>query len=487
MIDKTPRHKFRRGLPQRASVLIVGVLFAVGCLLLVGMKQPMVGGSACNSAPVASSTKAVAFPGAEGFGAVSDGGRGGRIIEVTNLDDRGPGSLRAAIETPGPRIVVFRVGGTIRLDSSLTIRHPYITLAGQTAPGGGITLRNNPSNAKAPLQIKTHDVIVRYLRSRPGSSPKDDGDLDALSISGQKGKVYNVVIDHCSLSWATDEVLSTFNDAHDITLQWNIISEGLDCSTHTEQGQRQCHSMGLLLGSNGSHNISIHHNLFAHNRRRNPLVKNSGITDVVNNVIYNPGFGKSSFAPTQVMGTYGKVQVNYVGNYFQPGKDTRTADWLIDTKDEPVQIYASENRVPRSLIYTQAQKWLVKCRHSAPAITTTSAEVAYQQVLQQAGAAFGLTPEGKWVPRRDAIDDRIVTEVRQRRGRVINDPTEVGGWVTIAKGEPLLDQDHDGMPNAFEIQYGFNPNNAADSMTDADGDGNLNVEEYLSGTRPIRP
>ena len=371
----------------------------------------------------------LAFQGAEGFGAVARGGKDGVLIEVTNLNDRGEGSLRAAIDTPVPRTIVFRVGGTILLDSSLRIRHPFIMIAGQTAPNGGITLRNSPQNAETPLKVETHDVIVQYLRSRPGSNPNEAGNLDALTIAGESGKVFNVLIDHCSLSWATDEVISTFYDARNITIQWSIISEGLDCSTHIEDGKRQCHSMGMLLGSNGSYNLSIHHNLLAHNRRRNPLIKNVGVTDAVNNVIYNPGFGTNSFSPTQVMGTYHEVGVNYVGNYFKPGIDTESADWFIDTKEEPVSIFAEDNRVPRSLIHPDSSRWLTRRRHTAPDITTTSAQTAYEQVLARAGASCSLDSDGRLSFRRDAIDDRIVSEVREGTGKIINDPTEIGGWV----------------------------------------------------------
>ncbi|MHC4933496.1 MAG: hypothetical protein ACYTGV_15030 [Planctomycetota bacterium] len=144
-----------------------------------------------------------AFPGAEGFGAHSIGGRGGQVIEVTNLNDAGPGSLRAALEASGPRIVVFRVAGTIELDSSIEVQNPYLTVAGQTAPGDGITLKNSPLNAKTPLKIETYEVVIRYLRSRPGSNPADSGTLDALTISNEEADVYNVIVDHSSFSWAT--------------------------------------------------------------------------------------------------------------------------------------------------------------------------------------------------------------------------------------------------------------------------------------------
>ena len=181
-----------------------------------------------------------AFPGAEGFGASTPGGRGGRVIEVTNLNDNGPGSLRACIAAIGPRICVFRVAGTIEVESRLDVWNPYLTIAGQTAPGGGITLKNAPANAQAPLGILTHDVIIRYIRSRSGPSQEPSSNVDAITIvhladdEHPDEGVYNIVIDHASFSWATDEVVNIGADAHDITIQRSIISEGLHCSNHPE-------------------------------------------------------------------------------------------------------------------------------------------------------------------------------------------------------------------------------------------------------------
>jgi pectate lyase len=471
--------------PRKMTVsFVLGILG----LLLTLFKEQIVAEPARNRFMLSQvgSDSSLAFPEAQGFGAETVGGQGGRVILVTNLKDSGTGSLRSAVEAEGSRIVVFQVGGTITLNAGLEIRHPYITIAGQSAPGGGITLRNSPDSIKAPLTVKTHDVVLRYLRSRPGSNPHETGNLDALTIAGQPGQVYSVMIDHCSLSWATDEVASTFYDAHNITIQWSIISEGLDCATHIENGKRQCHSMGLLLGSAGAKNISIHHNLFAHNRRRNPLVKTAGITDIVNNVIYNPGFGENSFAPTEVLGDYGNVQVNYVSNYFKPGVNTGKADWFIDTKDEPVAVYVEGNQVPQQITQPNSQQWIVRRRFPTPAITTTSAQTAYQQVLAQAGASCGLNSDGTFGIKRDTIDQRIVAEVMQGTGHIINDPAEVGGWAVVAAGKVVPDRDRDGIPDAVETQSGLNPHDSSDESTDADGNGYTNLEDFLNGScQPI--
>jgi pectate lyase len=424
-----------------------------------------------------------AFPGAEGFGSHSVGGRGGRVIQVTNLNDDGPGSLRAALEASGPRIVVFRVAGTLELDSSIEVQNPYVTLAGQTAPGQGITLKNSSRNAKTPLKLETHDVIVRYIRSRPGSNLNETGTLDALTISNDDADVYNVIVDHGSFSWATDEVTNIYYDSHDITVQWSIIAEGLDCSTHIENGERQCHSMGMLLGSDGSRDYSIHHNFFAHNRNRNPRIKTMGTVDVVNNVVYNSGTGNGWRSATYVHGERAVVPANYIANYFKPGPDSGAAAWFIDTA-ETVRIYAEGNAVPNAVIDPDSRSMLVDTRHPAPAITTTSAAEAYEQVLAEAGASRGLNCDGTVYVSRDSVDARIVNEAVQGTGKIINEPEEVGGWPELLGGTPCPDSDRDGMPDEFEVLHGFDPEDPTDGSRDSDGDGYTNVEEFLNSTTP---
>jgi pectate lyase len=429
----------------------------------------------------------LAFPGAEGFGANSVGGRGGRVIEVTNLNDSGPGSLRAAIEAGGPRIVVFRTGGTIELQSGLEISNPFITIAGQTAPGGGITLKNVPSNMDAALTVTAHDVIIRYIRSRPGASTRQACCLDAIQILTDSA--YNVIIDHCSASWATDETMSTWYDPHDITIQWCIISEGLLDSTH-EEGP---HSKGLLLGSDGSYNISVHHNLFAHNVERAPLIKTSGLVDVVNNVMYNPEWSAS-----HVTDDYSKALLNYVGNYFKRGPDS-TSEYSLATSNEGgngLEIFVQGNIGPNRprddidymdeslVVKPEGRQWIVETRHDAPFVTTTSAIEAYDQVLANAGATIGLDSQGNSYWRRDPVDGRIVNDVRNGTGSYIDDPSEVGGWPELAAGTAPPDSDHDGMPDQWERLYCLGPSDPSDGPFDADGDGYTNVEEYLNGTEP---
>lgn len=433
-----------------------------------------------------------AFPGAEGFGANTLGGRGGKIFEVTNVNDAGSGSLRACVEASGARVCVFRVGGLITLQSALVIQNPYITIAGQTAPGGGITLKK--TNGGDALVIKTHDVILRYIASRPGAGGENHG----AEIASNGGHLYNIIIDHCSFSWGTDEVLETWYKVTDTTIQWSIVSEGLDCSTHS----KGCHSKGLMVGGYadreggtglGSENITVHHNLFAHNGERNPLVQTSGLVDVVNNVAYNP-FGTFMYL---YMKSQSIVPVNYVGNFYKYGPETDSGKYEIKTYDDGglgADIYVADNIGPHRKTDSLAQDivvesgsrgFLTSTRHPAPLVTTTSAFVAYDDVLASVGNSAGVACDGEWFDRRDSIDTRVINDVRNGTGHIIDDPSQVGGWITPAAGTPCADGDHDGMPDAWETRYGFNPNDKADANADADGDGYANVEEAINGSNPL--
>ena len=435
-----------------------------------------------------------AFPGAEGFGANAVGGKGGTVYEVTNLNDSGPGSLRECVAASGPRVCIFKVGGTILLSSTLTISNPYITIAGQTALGGGITLKH--ASGGIGIQVQTYEVIIRYITSRPGPG----GQNQALIVGSNGGNVYNVIVDHCSLSWATDEIATTWYAAHNITFQWLIISEGLDCSTHP----KGCHSKGALLGgyagseaktTPGAKDISFHHNLMAHNGERGPMIKTSGLVDVVNNVTYNPYWTFAHFYLTSTFSGY-NVKANFVGNYFKrgPSSTSNTGIKHVDEGGLAAQVYVqgnigptrSNDSLPESdIVDSGSRGYLVSTRILAPSITTANAADAYNQVLAGAGNTQGLDSLGNFTWRRDAIDQRIVNDVKNGTGKIINDPSEVGGWLIIASGTTYTDSDHDGMPDSWENKYGFNPGNAADGPSDADGDGYTNLEEFLNATNPI--
>ncbi len=415
---------------------------------------------------------APAFPGAEGFGAFAVGGRGGRVIEVTNLNSAGPGSLREALLASGPRTVVFRVGGTIELDESITIKTPYLTVAGQTAPGGGITLKGKGLE-KDLLKVQTHDVIIRYVRVRSGPG----GDSGAIAI-GNEG-AHDIILDHCSVSWGVDENLSTWYDSYNITIQWCVIAEGLNNSTHSE-GE---HSKGFMLGSEGSHSFSVHHNLLAHNDERNPRIKAEGVVDFTNNVIYNYGVSAG-----WITNDYGELAVNYIGNYFKPGPDSNQAKYELKIDKESSSAVAvfvqgnisphrlDENQPQENMVTPESQAFLVQQQHPSAFIATTSAQEAYTQVLANAGATL---------PIRDAVDQRIIQDVIDGTGSMIDDPAQVGGWPELASGKAPVDTDQDGMPDTWEQQYGFNRNDPADGISDTDTDGYTNLEEYLNGTHPF--
>ena len=426
-----------------------------------------------------------AFPGAEGFGATTPGGRGGRIIEVTNLNTSGPGSLNAACTAEGPRIVVFRVSGEIK--GRVSVSRPYITIAGQTAPRDGICIRDGG------LSVSAHDVIIRYLRVRPGDDfyGPTPSDRDGLHIRGEKTR--DVVIDHCSISWAIDENVSIVNGAHNLTLQWCITSEALYDSLHFKGP----HSMGMLV-ARGVNNVSLHHCLFAFNGDRNPLLsfsrdKTPRLFDLRNNVIYQGDKLPRSKAT-------GHVHANFVGNMFKAGRAVELPTganiaWRIkDTKFRPM-FYAEDNiwpAMPKGKVDPWLAVWPVRPKPDgpplpamplaeplpAPPVTTEPAEQAFESVVGFAGCTR---------PVRDVVDDRVTSEARDGTGRTIDDLKEIGGWPTYASTVPPVDTDHDGMPDTWERRFKLDPKDGADGPEDLDGDGYTNVEEFLNDTDPMQP
>jgi pectate lyase len=416
-----------------------------------------------------------AFPGAEGFGAASLGGRGGRTIEVTNLNDSGAGSLRAAIAASGPRTIVFRVGGTIALNTPLTISQPYVTIAGQTAPGGGICLRNG-ANKRPSVMVTTHDVVMRFLRIRPGvggaTFPNDVVRAITVTNSGTTPP-YNVVIDHCSLSWGIDTDATVGGTSHDVTVQWCIISEGLKNSVHLEGP----HSRGLSIRDN-SKNVTAHHNLLAHNTYRNPEISNVGPTQLVNNVMYN--YETKAISSSDVM----KVQVPFsaTSNLIKAGPNSGDhheielhpmtgGGWAVYASHN-IGPYRTSDTMPDSASLSTADgKYLVPTPPFAmPFVTTSSATDALVAVLARAGATF---------PSRDTVDGRVANEVATGTGSIIDDPSQIGGYPLLAAGTAPVDSDHDGIPDDWEIAHGLNPNDPTDAAKIAPN-GYTWLENYLN-------
>jgi pectate lyase len=414
-----------------------------------------------------------AFPGAEGFGATTPGGRGGKVLLVTNLNDDGPGSFRAACETEGPRIVIFRVSGLITLTKKLVVKNPYLTIAGQMAPGDGICLRNYT------FVIATHDVVVRYLRSRLGDLSSQEDDSITL-VAGAK----NVVIDHCSATWSIDEALSLAGDVSNVTVQWCLIAEGLNHSKHSKGP----HGYGSLSRANGP--VTWHHNLWAHNDARNPrLGDNYGrppfpTFDVRNNVIYD--YGEIASGLTQ-----GVLKVNYVGNCIRPGPSSKVTTPIHIGGPSDLSFYIKDNIFEGNSALTadnsqffdpimidgKRQVQTVVQPFDAPSVTTASALSALDAVLATVGASL---------PRRDSVDARIVSEVRQHKGSIIDSQQQVGGWPELKSATPPKDSDGDGMPDDWERRHGLNPRDPSDGPADKDHDGYTNLEEYLNGTDPNR-
>jgi len=456
------------------ALLFVAFVVIIGVPMLVSAMTPETPKNPSTPRPFEPQVGLPVFPGAEGFGTRTVAGRGGKVIAVTSLADAGPGTLRAALSDPSPRIVVFRVSGTIELRSELQIIHPFVTVAGQTAPGGGICIKD------AGLTIFAHDVLVQHIRVRPGNKGPVDADInDAISILGARGKsdgAYNVVLDHISASWGEDETVSTWYGAHDITISWSMISEALNRSRH----RKRTHSAGLLIGDS-SYNVSMHHNLLAHNDFRNPLISEGGTHDFVSNVIYNWGV-----LPAEITDYGSNTFLNFVGNYFIPGSSTNEGPYEILFAQGNPRIYVQGNLGPHRPDPNMDEWALVGFgwgeegvapvkyrslnRFETPSITSVTAAEALDIVLAQAGAT---------APQRDAVDQRVVNGVKDRTGSIIDSPEDVGGCPELASGTAPLDSDKDGMADQWERQMGLDPNDAADGNDDLDGDGYTNIEEYL--------
>jgi len=427
--------------------------------------------------------KLPAFPGAEGAGRYSLGGRGGRVIKVTNLDDAGPGSLRAAIEATGPRTVIFEVSGTIALATPLTIREPRITIAGQTAPGDGITIRNQP------LVVEAGDVVIRYLRSRLG----DEGHAESDAIWVHSGR--GIILDHVSASWSVDETLSVNNafrapeeGFYDVTVQWSFITESLNQSLHVKGP----HGYGSLIAGGFGTRISFHHNLWAHHSGRNPRPGNpaqperdsvGAFHDYRSNVFYDWGGEPAGYNADTGERKRSLVRYNFVDNTYLPGPAS-TGRIAFNESNEMAQAFFAGNTMngelpadPWSLTNGKnGASWrLAKPVDVAP-VNPEAAPSAYERVLASAGASLA----------RDAVDQRVVASVRDRSGGLINSQKDVGGWPVLKTLPPFYDSDNDGMPDHWERARTLDLA-ADDSAGDTDKDGYTNLEEYLNGLVLPRP
>lgn len=464
------------------------------------------------------------FPGAEGGGMYSFGGHGGRVIVVTNLNDSGPGSFREACEAVGPRIVIFNVAGIVRLENRIVIRAPYITISGATAPGDGVCIAGNT------VELETHDVVIRHMRFRRGA-------MDATERNDSIGgnPVGNIMIDHVSASWGLDENMSMYRHMYqppdggkelklptvNITIQNSIFSEGLNTYHH---------AFGSTIGGANS---TFHHNLWACNTGRNPSVGMIHDFTFVNNVLFNwrhrtidggdhrsfytilnnylkPGPGTPPDSPVAhrilkpesersktVVDNFGKAYV--AGNVVEGNERVTRDNW-----DGGVQPDVKQKPLDEVLDAIRSDKPF----DHAP-LTIQSATDAYAIVLANSGATL---------PRRDAVDTRVVGMVRSgqvgdahaapedsaRAAEVgyaekwvkeleegvtkgfITNPAQVGGYPEY-KGDPYPDTDGDGLPDDWEKAHGLDPQNPADATADLNGDGYANIEDFLNGLDPRAP
>lgn len=468
--------------------------------------------------PVQVVEDAYAFPGAEGFGRNATGGRGGKIFFVTNLNDSGEGSLRAAVQTSGKRYVLFKVSGTIALQSNLNINYGDVTIAGQTAPGDGITLKNYSVNVNAD------NVIIRYIRFRMGDEAQQEGD----AVGGRFHK--NIVIDHCSMSWSTDECVSFYANEN-TTVQWCIIAESLRNSVH----DKGAHGYGGIWGGK---NASFHHNLLAHHDSRNArLGEEAGkafaltdLTDVRNNVIYN--WGSNSFYGGEAM------NVNLVNNYYKPGPATIANN----SSSKQGRIYSiDKNKIKGTAVYDTWGKYYIDgnyvdgnanatsnnwafgvfnqfhgsyttypasctdvngntipCEYTIPVseadkatmklssphdignnVTTHTAQVAYERILAYGGASL----------KRDAVDERVLDNVENgtysfpgsngSTNGIIDTQADVGGWPALESLVAPADTDEDGMPDDWEVAVKLDPGKASSNGRDL-STAYDNIEVYIN-------
>jgi hypothetical protein len=445
--------------------------------------------------PVVNTEPLAAFPGAEGFGRYTTGGRGGRVIYVTKLtDDGSEGTLRHAVNQTGARTILFKVSGNIELKSRLDVKHGNLTIAGQSAPGDGVCVRD------FPVVLDADNIIIRFMRFRLGDKMQQQAD----ALEGRFRK--NLIIDHCSMSWSTDETVSFYGNEN-FTLQWSIISESLRNAVH----EKGAHGYGGIWGGK---NASFHHNLMAHHDSRNPrLGEEAGkafaltnLVDLRNNVIYNWGPNNSVYGGEA-------MNVNIVSNYYKPGPATTKRERIIAIDKNTTagteiyniwgKFFIDGNVVDGSSRAT-ADNWTYgvynqfhgkygtvstsdreAMRLTAPHpiqnnVTTHTAQQAYERVLGFAGASL----------RRDAVDARVADNVRNgtftaqgSRGSangIIDSQEDVGGWPVLQTAQAPVDTDGDGMPDAWEQQKGLNPNANTDANKNDLHPRYTNLEVYLN-------
>lgn len=440
--------------------------------------------------PTSEAQKIPAFPGAEGYGRYSKGGRGGDVYHVTNLNDSGPGSLREGIlSAKGPRTIVFEVSGNIRLKSKLLMKDKaFITIAGQTAPGDGITICDHNTGLS-----QCHDIIIRYIRLRLGDRDSTIGGVDVLTTDD----IDNMIMDHVSMSWSIDGT-HDLRRGGNFTLQWCLLGEALNNSIHEKGAHGMLGSYRDLTG-----NLTIHHNIFTTSRDRHPTLGAGGKTkenfghnvDFRNNIIYNWGM-KTQTGNQGGTTNFGDNMIIAINNVWRPGPESDKKIKPISIKgNEPAEAcgYMSGNIFEGNDDWTRDnygaldfERWrsnpgykykgyladwkkpLPELGDNAPA--TQPAMKAFKLVLKNAGASL----------KRDAVDNRLVTDIKKHTGKLLDSQEQVGGWPDLKSLPAPADTDRDGMPDKWEKARKLDPSDPADRNGDADDDGYTNLEEYLN-------
>ncbi|HMP84177.1 MAG TPA: hypothetical protein PKA41_15880 [Verrucomicrobiota bacterium] len=473
------------------------------------------------------------FSGAEGWGAIATGGRGGSVVHVTNLNDSGPGSFRAALEAAGPRTVVFDVSGIITLNTEISVTNGNLTIAGETAPGDGVII------AGETVSMDTTNIIVRYMRFRRGTTAREDDSFGPDRTPG------NIIIDHVSASWGYDENISIYRNkntagnvipTHNVTIQWTISSEALNLPSPDHPFG---HAFGSTLGGKG---VNYHHNLWACNTGRNPSLSFSHFIDFRNNVLFN-------WQHRSMDGAGPEAHVNVINNYYKPGPATGRANNALETPIPELKVRIVEPEIRQGVSYGGVGWWFVQGNvvegytnvtadnwegldEVAPGVFATGVQfeqpfpVAWARVLSphtnlnnpgpypftfpdprdpfdtiipplprvatqtaQDALQSVLSGAGATLPVRDAVDLRVATMVASgiatngpKTNGIVNLPSDVGGYpaITVVSRAADWDTDGDGMPDHWELEHGLDPNDAADRNDDFDNDGYTNLQDYLN-------
>lgn len=437
------------------------------------------------------------FPGAEGFGTNTSGGRGGIVCQVTNLNDEGAGSLRACIEEAGPRLIIFRQGGTIRLHSPLIITNPYISIFGQTASGSGIMLTGNDVLSDELLTITTHDVVIQHLRLRQSLTDKPACCHNVIGIKGVEGEsdgsqVHDIVLDHCSVSGATGNAIALEYDTNTLTISNSILGPGIV----TASKEASIEGKGITIDGEGSHSISLHHNLIVDSQEQNPgLQIAKGVADIVNNVVYN--WVKKG---AEIRSDNGEAQLNMVHNLYIMGPDSTpdTPEIIASHTGKNYQLFLEENLSIRDAEQPEPlpvnlglegwpdNSWEASSRFESPLVDTVKSNTVRKKLLAMVGANL---------PKRDFIDKNLVQQVKHYQDRLAycsslnpkGDKLQCDQYVSqlpdYTAGKPLADKDNDGMPDEWEKKNNLNPEQD-DALQDSNINGYSNIEEWIFSLTP---